>query len=97
MLRHIGVTLVGFILTYFVILAAISLGGSFTPGAGGIIGFSVGFSRMYTKDNSMISFSAWCLLISCMLGGIVAGYKDIDHANSEYYSTTETTLSSRSG
>jgi hypothetical protein len=96
MFKYIGVPLYGFILTYFVILVAMSLGGSFTPGAGGIIGFSVGFSRMYSKDNSMLTFSAWCLLIGCMLGGIVAGYKEITYENSEYYSTHPITVPSRS-
>lgn len=75
MWKFLSTIFLGFFLTHCIIYIAASYGGSFTPGAGGIIGFSVGFARIYTEDNKMFSWDTWFLLISCILGGMVAGYR----------------------
>lgn len=75
MYRYIKPAFIGFVLTFCILYIAASFGGNFTPGSGGVIGFSVGFSRIYTRDNSMFSFDMWLLLISCILGGACAGFQ----------------------
>lgn len=73
-MRQIALSIfLGFILTYCVIYLAAALGGEFTPGAGSVIGFAVGFAKAYTTDNDMFSLCTFTLLIACILGGATAG------------------------